>query len=39
VALAVIAVLYPNMTPSQARDIVVPHEDRVETDGDTRATR
>jgi arsenate reductase len=30
VALAVIAVLYPNMTPSQASDIVVPHEDRVE---------
>jgi arsenate reductase len=30
VALAVIMVLYPNMTPSQASDIVVPHEDRVE---------
>jgi arsenate reductase len=30
VALAVIAVLYPNLTPSQASDIVVSHEDRVE---------
>jgi arsenate reductase len=30
VALAVIAVLYPNLTPSQASDIVVAHEDRVE---------
>jgi arsenate reductase len=38
VALAVIAVLYPNITPSQAIDIVVPHEDRVDTDGDRRAT-
>jgi arsenate reductase len=32
VALVVIAVLYPNMTPSQASDIVVPHADRVEAD-------
>jgi arsenate reductase len=32
VALAVIMVLYPNMTPSQASDIVVPHEDRIEVD-------
>jgi arsenate reductase len=32
VALAVIAALYPNMTPSQAGDIVVPREDRVEAD-------
>jgi arsenate reductase len=39
VALAVIAVLYPNMTRSQARDIMVPYEDRVEADGDGRATR
>jgi arsenate reductase len=38
VALAVIAVLYPNMTPSQASDIVVPHEDRVGADEDRRAT-
>jgi arsenate reductase len=30
VAVAVIAVLYPNMTPAQAGDIVVPHENRVE---------
>jgi arsenate reductase len=37
VALGVIAVLYPNMTPSQASDIVVPHEDRVEAD--RRTTR
>jgi arsenate reductase len=37
VALAVIAVLYPNMTPSQASDIVVPHEYRVEDDGDRSA--
>jgi arsenate reductase len=35
VALGVIAVLYPNMTPAQASDIVVPHEDRVEADRET----
>jgi len=38
VTLAVIAVLYPNMTPSQASDIVVPHDDRVET-GQKQAIR
>jgi arsenate reductase len=38
VALAVIAVLYPNMTPTQASDIVVPHEDRVEADAERRVT-
>jgi arsenate reductase len=30
VALVVIAVLYPNMTPDQASDIMVPHANRVE---------
>ena len=39
VALAVIMALYPNMTPSQASDIVVPHEDRVEGDTGTRVTQ
>jgi arsenate reductase len=39
VALAVIVVLYPNMTPSQASDIVVPHEDRVEGHAERRVTR
>jgi arsenate reductase len=39
VALAVIAALYPSLTPSQASDIVVPHEDRVEADSDGRASR
>jgi arsenate reductase len=34
-ALAVIKVLYPNMTRSQASDIVVPHEDRVEADAES----
>jgi arsenate reductase len=38
-ALAVIAVLYPNMTLSQASDIVVPHEDRVEGDAQRRVTK
>jgi arsenate reductase len=38
VALAVIMVLYPNMTPSQASDIVVPHEDRVEVDAQRPTT-
>ena len=38
VALAVIAVLYPQMTPSQASDIVVSHEDRVEA-GQKQMTR
>jgi arsenate reductase len=38
VAIGVIAVLYPNMTPSQASDIVVAHEDRVEADTDRKAT-
>ena len=38
VALAVIAVLYPQMTPSQASDIVVSHEDRVEA-GQKQVTR
>ena len=32
VAVAVIAALYPNMTPTQASDIVVPHDDRVTAD-------
>jgi arsenate reductase len=35
-ALAVLAVLYPNMTASQASDIVVPYEDRVLPDNDER---
>jgi arsenate reductase len=39
VALGVIRVLYPNMTPSQASDIVVPHEDRVEADAEGRVMR
>jgi arsenate reductase len=38
VALAVIMVLYPNMTPSQASDIVVPNEDRIEVDAGRRMT-
>jgi len=38
VALAAIAALYPNMTPSQASDIVIPHDDRVET-GEKQVTR
>jgi arsenate reductase len=38
-ALAVITVLYPNITPSQASDIVIPHEDRVDADGRKRTTQ
>jgi arsenate reductase len=38
-ALAVITVLYPNMTPSQVSDIVVPREDRVEVDPHERITQ
>jgi arsenate reductase len=38
VAIGVIAVLYPSLTPTQAGDIVVPHEDRVEADRGRRAT-
>jgi hypothetical protein len=38
VAIAVIAVLYPTLTPSQASDIVIPHEDRVIADRDSGAT-
>jgi arsenate reductase len=39
VALAVIMVLYPNLTPSEASDIVVPHEDRVDVDAHARMTQ
>jgi arsenate reductase len=39
VALVVIMVLYPNMTPSQAGDIVVSHEDRVEVDVERRMSQ
>jgi arsenate reductase len=38
VALVVVAVLYPSMTPSQASDIVVPRDDRVEADAEGRVT-
>ena len=39
VAIGVIAALYSHMTPTQASDIVVPHEDRVEPDTDKKVTR
>jgi glycerol uptake facilitator-like aquaporin len=37
--IGLIAVLYPRLTPSQASDIVVPHEDRLAADRDGRAAR